>query len=185
MITTELRTENLVLVPASVAHVRAELAGGDEFGQLVGAEVPTSWPPGQYDEDAQRFFLDCLTEAGDGGTGWYGWYALRAADDEAPRTVVAAGGYFGPPTPDGVVEIGYSVCPEWRRRGYATELASALAAHAAGQPEVTLVIAHTMDDNPASVAVLERSDFVLVGPGVEPGTLRFEYTPAGRRRSRD
>ena len=39
--------------------------------------------------------------------------------------LVAAGGYFGPPA-GGSVEIGYSVIPEARERGYATELVEAL-----------------------------------------------------------
>ena len=103
----------------------------------------------------------------------------RCADAETPSaTVVAGGGYFGPPNADGVVELGYSVCPEWRGQGYATELASALAAHAARQPRVARVIAHTSAANPASVRVLERSRFVLAGVGLEPETLRFEYLPA-------
>lgn len=96
-------------------------------------------------------------------------------DAEAPPTVVAAGGYVGPPDEAGVVESGYSVCPEWRARGYATELTRALAAHAAAQPGVTRVIAHTTAANPGSVKVLERSGFVAAGAGAEPGTLRFEY----------
>jgi RimJ/RimL family protein N-acetyltransferase len=178
MIATPLRTARLTLLPASAAHVRAELASHDEFAGLVGAAVPASWPPGEYDEGAQRYFLDRLTEAGDGGVGWFGWYAVRAADALAPATVVAGGGYFGPPSDDGVVEIGYSVCDEWRGRGYATELAGALAAHAAAQPGVTRVIAHTTAANPASIAVLERCGFIHVGPGAEPGTMRFEQAPS-------
>lgn len=179
MIATELRTTHLRLVPARAEHLRAELAGGETFSELLRAQVPPSWPPGQYDEDAQRYFLGCLESAGQTGTGWYGWYAVRPADGLAPCTLVACGGYFGPPTGEGVVEIGYSVCPEWQRRGYATEIASALAAHACRSPGVTTVIAHTDIDNPGSVAVLERAGFVRVGVGPEPDTIRFEYDPMG------
>lgn len=172
---TAIRTPRLTLVPASAAHVEAELAGTGPFAALLGADVPGSWPPGEYDEPAQRFFLDRLTRAGTAGVGWYGWYAVRHADADVAATVVGAGGYFGPPTEAGVVELGYSVCPEWRGQGYATELTSALAGHAARQPGVTRVQAHTTAANPASVRVLERSKFVPAGPGAEPGTLRFEY----------
>ena len=175
MIATPLRTPHLTLIPASAAHVRAELEGAGAFGALLEAEVPASWPPGEYDEAAQRFFLECLTAAGEGGVGWYCWYAIRDGDADAPATVVAGGGYFGPPTDAGVVELGYSVCPEWRGRGYATELADALAAHAARQAGVTRVIAHTTAANPGSMLVLARSGFVSTGPGADPGMLRFEY----------
>jgi RimJ/RimL family protein N-acetyltransferase len=172
---TLLRTPRLTLVPATAAHVAAELASADAFAALLGVAVPASWPPGEYDAAAQRYFLDCLARAGEAGVGWYGWYAIRGADAEAPATVVAGGGYFGPPTDTGVVELGYSVCPEWRGRGYARELAGALAAHAARQPGVMRVIAHTTAANPTSIRVLEGSGFVRVG--AQLGTLCFAYVP--------
>lgn len=171
-----LRTPRLKLVAATASHVAAELTGCELFAAHLGAAVPASWPPGEYDEPAQRFFLDCLTRGGAAVVGWYGWYAVRPADDEAPATVVAGAGYFGPPNEDGLVELGYSVCPEWRGRGYATELAGALAAHAARQATVKTVIAHTTAANPASIRVLERSGFEPAGAGTEAGMLRFRFT---------
>jgi RimJ/RimL family protein N-acetyltransferase len=170
-----LRTPRLRLVPATAAHVRAELAEPPRLHALLDAEVPASWPPGEYDRGAQEFFLAQLEAGGDAVVGWYGWYAVRAADADGPAAVVGAGGYFGPPTADGVVEIGYSMTPEWRGRGYATELARALAARAAAFPGVRTVIAHTTDANAASVAVLARSGFVRVGAGAEPDSVRFVY----------
>jgi RimJ/RimL family protein N-acetyltransferase len=179
---TILHTPRLTLVPATAAHVRAELEGRHTFAALLGAAVPAGWPPGEYDAAAQRYFVDRLTAAGAAGVGWFGWYGVRRADAAAPATVVAAGGYFGPPTDAGVVELGYSVCAEWRGRGFAAELAGALAAHAARQPGVTKVIAHTTAANPASLRVLARSGFVPAGAGTEPGALRFEYVvPATER----
>lgn len=170
-----IRTARLTLIPSTAAHIEAELAGLDVFSRMLDVVVPASWPPGEYDEGAQRYFLDCLNQSGPAGIGWFGWYAVRPADGESPATVVAGGGYFGPPTAEGVVEIGYSVCPEWRARGYATELAAALAAHAAAQPGVTRVIAHTTATNAASVLVLERSGFRAIGENAERQAMCFEY----------
>ncbi|MES2523480.1 MAG: GNAT family N-acetyltransferase [Gemmatimonadota bacterium] len=174
-VATPIRTARLTLIPATSAHVEAELAGSAAFAALMGAVVPASWPPGEYDEGAQRYFLECLTAAGAAGDGWYGWYAVRTADAENPATIVAGGGYFGPPSAAGLVEIGYSVCPEWQRHGYAAELASALAAHAMRQPGVARVQAQTTAENVKSVRVLERSGFVSIGIGTEPGTVRFDF----------
>ncbi len=171
-----LRTAQLILMASSPGRVRAELTGRTAFSALLGAHVPDSWPPGEYDRDAQHFFQEQHAAMGDAGAGWFGWYAIRDATDDTPRTVVACGGYFGPPGDDGAVEIGYSVCPEWTGRGFATEIAQALAAHALQRPGVTLVQAHTSPDNPASIAVLERSGFANTGPGVQPDTLRFVRT---------
>lgn len=59
------------------------------------------------------------------------------------------------------MELGYSVCPEWRGRGYATEISRAIAAHALRQPEVTAVVARTDVQNQAAIAVLRRSGFLF------------------------
>ncbi len=171
-----LQTSRLLLVDTSPEHLRAELTGNAAFGTLLNAQVPASWPPGEYDRDAQRFFLEQHAALGDAAAGWFGWYAILPASDQTPRTVVACGGYFGPPGRDGVVEIGYSVCPEFTGRGFGSEIAQALADRALRLPGVSLVQAHTSPDNPASIAVLERSGFVQMGPGAQPDTIRFVRT---------
>lgn len=48
------------------------------------------------------------------------------------------------------------------------------------QPDVRRVAADTEWENPASVRVLEKTGFALVGPTGEPGGQRFEY-PRGDR----
>lgn len=174
--TLRLATPRLQLAAATAETVRAELEDVRRFAALLAAEVPASWPPGEYDASAQRFFLEQL-EANPAWSPWLGWYAVRPAEAARPATLIGAAGYFGPPSATGEVELGYSVCPEWRGRGYATELATALARHAAAQPGVARVLAHTTQDNPASIVVLERSGFTRAGPGREPGQLRFEYRP--------
>jgi RimJ/RimL family protein N-acetyltransferase len=142
-----------------------------DFSAMLDAEVPASWPPGEYDRGAQLYLLAEMQRAGITGDGWFVWYAIDT-DERQRRTVVAAAGFFGPPSPDGTVELGYSVCPDWRRLGFATSIASALATHAAAQPGVTRIVAQTSDDNPASVAVLERAGFVSE-PSPEPPPHRL------------
>jgi [ribosomal protein S5]-alanine N-acetyltransferase len=173
-----IKTERLTLIPSNAAHLRAELAGNDQFAALMNAVVPSSWPPGEYDRAAQEFFLARLSELGPEGVGWYGWYALWSAGAGFAETVIGGGGYFGPPSEAGVVEIGYSICPEWRSQGYATEMVKALAARASALPGVKRVIAHTSSDNVASVTVLTRSGFSCVGPGADPSLLQFVFAAA-------
>lgn len=171
-----MRTARLDIVAATVAHLRAELESRQRFAELLGAEVPASWPPGEYDRSAQEFFLDRLEQTGPAGVGWFGWYAIRRAEARARTTLVGGGGYFGPPGEDGTVEIGYSLVPEWTGHGYATELAGALVARAAAMPEVRRVIAHTDEKNAPSIRVLARCGFARMGAGKEPGSLRFEWS---------
>jgi RimJ/RimL family protein N-acetyltransferase len=71
-------------------------------------------------------------------------------------------------------EIGFSVIPEARGRGYATEIAQALVANAFDQPGVQVVNARTADSNVPSARVLLRCGFHRVGPGAEPGTVEYQ-----------
>ena len=168
-----IRTERLELVPATLAHVDADLRSREALGEILGAAVPASWPPGEYDRSAMEFFRTRLSASSD-AIGWYGWYAIHCSRPEEGRVVVGAGGYFGPPGADGVVEIGYSVAPEFRKLGFATELVRGLVQRALSVPGVVRLIAHTTTANPESIRVLEKCGFALVGPGHEVGTIQYE-----------
>lgn len=71
------------------------------------------------------------------------------------------------------MEVGYSVVPEARGRGVATEVVGALVAFAFSHPAVDRVVAHTSDENVASTKVLQRNGFDRVGAGVEPGSVAY------------
>jgi [ribosomal protein S5]-alanine N-acetyltransferase len=121
-----------------------------------------------------EFFRERLEQGGKEAEGWYSWYAIRNADEQSTGVLVGAAGYFGPPDASGTVEIGYSVLPEWQRRGYARAMIQALVKNAFAFDDVERVIAHTAEENHASIAVLLRCGFGAVGQGHEPGMLRFE-----------
>lgn len=167
-----LRTARLDLVAASLDHLNAELESPGALGRLLDARVAQGWPPGEYDRAAIDFFRHQLT-VDPGAVGWYAWYAVVRADAGREAVLVGAGGFFGRPSGDGVVEIGYSIVPGFRGRGLATELTAALMEFALDTPGVARIIAHTTPDNAASIKVLERCGFDPAGAGEEPGTLRF------------
>jgi ribosomal-protein-alanine N-acetyltransferase len=169
-----LRTARLDLVVTTAQHLRVELETPERLGELLGAEVPAGWPPGLYDRDAMEFFLEQAMKGGEAATGWYGWYAIRRATDADAAVLVASAGYLGPPSQNGTVEIGYSVAPEARRQGYATEIVDALVARALGMPGVQRVVAEAHDSNEGSVKALLRCGFLCVGQGREEGHSRFE-----------
>lgn len=175
-----LQTPHLRLVPASADHIQAELEGPDAFTSLLGAAVPESWPPGDYDESAQRYALRRLRAGGDACVGWFGWYVVRPGDGVISDMVVAIAGFYGMPSVEGVIEIAYSVCPEWRGQGYATEAVRALTEHAFAQPGVKRILAHAYADNPQSVRVLEHCGYTRLGPGTAPGVIRYACSAAER-----
>ena len=74
----------------------------------------------------------------------------------------------------GIVEIGYWVLPDARRRGIATRIARLLADHAFALG-VERVAAYVNVDNPASERVLERAGYT------REGVVRSMPKPDGRR----
>jgi ribosomal-protein-alanine N-acetyltransferase len=169
-----MRTARLDLVAATLKHLDAELESPQRLKEVLGAEVLSTWPPGEYDRYAISYFHDRLSEAGEGAAVWYVWYAIRRATFGDPAILVACGGYFGPPSADGTVEIGYSVVPEWRRHGFATEMVLALTERAFDVLTVRRILAETAVDNAASIGVLTRCGFRRMGTGREPYFDRFQ-----------
>ena len=88
------------------------------------------------------------------------WIARAAVVD---GQVVGAGGFHGPPDDEGRVEVGYSVDPAYRRRGFACEMLAHLIRRAEGDPRVRVVRASIRPDNVASLATIAPFGFVKVG----------------------
>ena len=164
-------TRRLTLIATTVALARAELHDRAAFADLLGAVVPEAWPP-ESAADALPLFLGWL-EAAPEQAGWFGWYALCRDISASGQVLVGGGGFLGPPQ-DGVVQMGYSVLPEFQRRGYATEMVRGLASWAFVQSGVTAIAAETEWANPASVRVLERAGFLPAGAASDPAGMRFE-----------
>lgn len=169
-----IHTPRLKLVASSIEHLLCELNSPEKLGGLLDAEVPSSWPPGFYDRDAMQFFLENAQNGGDAIAGWNGWYAMRHAAESTRPRLVASAGYFGPPSTEGIVEIGYSVVPEERAQGFATEMVQALVKRALEDSRVKQLVAEAADTNVGSIKVLARCAFVKIGPGRDEGHSRYE-----------
>ncbi len=128
-----------------VAVVPVEIdSDGQRVTEMLRVRFPTEWRPGpkaQPDRDA-----------------WDGTII-----DRAELLAVGTMGFKAPPDETGTVELGYSVNASYQGRGYATEMAQALVAWALRQPTVRRVTAECLEDNPASIRVLEKSGFVQSG----------------------
>jgi len=167
-------TPRLDLIPSNLPLARAELWDRATFAALLNADIPADWPPESL-APALPLYLEWMTANPD-AVGWHAWYALCREPPSARPILVGSVGFRGSPR-YGLVEIGYSVLPEYQRRGYATEMVAALVRWALTHPEVSRVVAEAIPANLASVRVLARSGFVPVGPGDEPGCVRFAYVP--------
>jgi len=172
--TKALITPRLTLIPATAALVQAEIGPQDLFSQALGAKVPENWPP-ELLVDVLPFFLEQL-KRDPALVGWLSWYWVlrRTAPEDA--LLIGSGGFKGKPQPDGAIEIGYSILPQYQGRGYATEAVAGLLAWAFSYSEVPRAIAETSPENRASIRVLAKLGFNYAGQGSEVGTVRFELT---------
>ncbi len=120
-------TERLEIVPASPGLVRDALDGPRAPGASLRASVPPTWPPDYLDAPSLRLTLERLAD-GAGQAGW--WLHFVVLKGGGGGTLIGSGGYKGPPSADGTVEVGYSIVVDHRRRGYASEAVHGLLARA-------------------------------------------------------
>jgi RimJ/RimL family protein N-acetyltransferase len=107
--------------------------------------------------------------------------------DPDRRLTVGRAGFHGPPDGDGMVEVGYSIDPQFRRQGYARAALRALLARAEADPAVRTFRATIAPDNVASRDLVLAHGLVEVGEQVdeEDGLeivyeLPVESSPDGR-----
>ncbi len=156
--TDPIATERLELVWLSPELIAAILDGqGDELPFTA----PDDWP----DDHDRRFLAFRLRQTGDdpGRAPWL----VRAIVLPESREMVGHIGFHGPPginarrEPE-AVEVGYTVFPEHRRQGYATEAVRALLAWAREQG-VDRFIASVAPANEPSLRLVRRLGFAEVG----------------------
>lgn len=169
-----INTDRFKLICATPELLKLELSDPKRFAKAIESKIPPGWPPGEYDADASRYFVEQMSKHGERVSGWLIYYVVTAAEPATPRELVAAIGYFGPPDPHGVVEIGFSVVPTWRGRGVATEGVRALIDRALRHSKVRQIVARTKPENAPSISVLKKSGFREI-KSAEKNLLRFEY----------
>lgn len=93
---------------------------------------------------------------------WIPGFGMHLIVRLADGLVVGDVGFHAPPDERGALEIGYGLAASARGRGYASRAVRLLCARALAHPAVSTIIAETTDDNPASIAVLERCAFLPI-----------------------
>jgi len=167
-----LETLRLRLIPGDAALLRAEIENPEEFSMKLAAKVPQNWPP-ETMRPVHLHFLQQL-EQNPQIIGWLTWYWLLKRPPPGPAFLIGCGGFKGPPRQDGRVEIGYSVLPQYRNRGYASEAVVALIDWAFFHPQVIRIVAETECENIPSIRVLEKLNFVTLEEASSSRIFLFE-----------
>jgi ribosomal-protein-alanine N-acetyltransferase len=160
-----IETERLILVPFSLQMVEAALDRDAETWRTLSIRPHDEWPG----EDIAEV-LPLLARALEKDPNRAEWGRLVV--HTASRMIIGDIGFHEPPDDNGMVEMGYSIVPSHRKRGYATEAGRAIIAWAFSRPEVKRVIANCLQDNHASIRVLEKLGMKRLG--MEDGMLKWE-----------
>lgn len=137
----------------------------ESLARALGAGVPDAWPVEHYDDDVRNWCLKAL-EA-DPSTPWL----LRYVILRETNTLIGTCGAFEPDEKS--VMLGYSILPDYRRRGYATEATRALIDFAFADDGVERVLAETYPELTPSIGVLEKCGFTFVGDGDGERVIRY------------
>jgi [ribosomal protein S5]-alanine N-acetyltransferase len=123
-----IQTVQLDLVSLGPEFLRASLEGRlDEAERLLGAALPPDWPGDRARTVRMRLDELMVNPAAQP------WLLRTIVLREPERRLIGHIGFHEPPGPDGKAEVGYSVWPDYRRRGYALEAVEALFAWASSR----------------------------------------------------
>ena len=161
---TAIRTRRLELVWMSPAFLEALLESArDDAARVLGAELPGDWPDA-HDAGFLRLRLDQVRREPERAP----WLPRALVLRESAPAMIGHAGFHGPPGVNGLgregaVEVGYTVFPTFRGRGFAAEAVSALLEWAENEHGVDHFIASVGPDNAPSLAIVRNLGFAQTG----------------------
>jgi RimJ/RimL family protein N-acetyltransferase len=157
-------TARLELVPMSLEFMEALRARDlDAAEQAIGATV-SAWMAEEL-EDFVQYRLSQL--AADPTIGQWLGRAMVLTDNAGRRHAIGSIGFHGPPEALGRLEVGYSVQPEYRRRGYAMESVRAIFDWAATRHGIKRFVASISPTNEASLRLTAQLGFREIGSHID------------------
>ncbi|MEV4705137.1 GNAT family protein [Actinoplanes sp. NPDC049316] len=144
----------ITFVPLPLPALRALIAGDLPAASAAAGHPLSEWMLGE------RWLWEIRVRDIEANPAAEEWIARAAVVD---GQVIGAGGFHGPPDDEGVVEVGYSVDPAYRRKGFARAMLAELIRRAEGDPRVRRVRASIRPDNAASLATIAPFGFEKVG----------------------
>jgi RimJ/RimL family protein N-acetyltransferase len=163
-----IHSPRLELIALSPDFLRASLGGDLETAsRLVNLSVPRDWLDAKWLMDIRlpKLLSDPALEP----------WLLRAIGLRKTRTMVGFIGfhsrpgaeYLKPYAPDGV-EFGYTIFPDYRKNGYASEAAQALMEWAAREHGVKRFVVSISPTNEPSLRLARKFGFRKVGSVTDP-----------------
>ncbi len=152
----ELETKRLIVTALTLERLHAAIGDRDLLGRLLEADIPDDWPNSEFGGFLPVLAQQILEEPALGE-----WMGLIIRKHE--RVLVGDVGFKGLPDAEGAVEIGYSIVPAYQGNGYASEATQAMVNWAFGHESVRRVTANCLNDNRASIRVLQTVGMTQIG----------------------
>jgi RimJ/RimL family protein N-acetyltransferase len=159
-----LKTPNLTLVPQPPQHLLALGQGEDDYRTISGVRVAGGVR--EFLLAASPDFFAKLHQFSEPDPWRFGFAVVHTAQN----LVIGLCGFTGTHRSDGIVEIAYSIAPDYQGKGYAMEVAQALVEFASRDARVRTIRAHTLPEKNASTRILEKCGFQKAGETIDPET---------------
>jgi RimJ/RimL family protein N-acetyltransferase len=153
-----IRSDRLELVSMSPNFLDALLNGRRTE---TGLEIPEDWPDAH-----DRRFLELRLRQLRQSPELQPWLVYAVVLPE--RRMIGHAGFHGPPGINALeaadaVEVGYTIFPTFRRRGYASEAARALIEWASVSDGIRRFLASVAPENAPSLALVRKLGFTQIG----------------------
>lgn len=155
---------NVKLFAHTPDHLRALMEGGNAYELAFEVSVVDGVKEFLAGPEVSEAFLARLRGAPSIDPWRDGFGIVHLAENR----LIGLCSFNGPPEAEGSVEISYGIAPGYAGRGYATEAARLLIAHAFSNAQVRTVQAHTLPERNASTRILQKCGFKHCGELVDP-----------------
>ena len=160
-------TKRLRLIPMSVTFLAASLAGNHRAArEAIGLALPEEW-------FVEQLLMDIRLAQLQQEPALQPWL-LRAIVLNEEATMIGHIGFHSAPAPDYLqpyaplgIEFGYTIYPEHRQQGYASEACAGLMDWATAVHDITQFILTIAPDNIPSQRIAQRFGFVKVGEHID------------------
>lgn len=147
---TEIETKRLKLLACPLELAALIAGGGKGIYKKYGLQKAPNWPLNDTTEILPEYVVSLQSDPA--LLGWGIWLVIL----KESSVIIGDIGFLSKPDSKGRTELGYSIAPTYRNKGYATEAAGSLLAWAFLKDDVKKVKARCKPDNAASIKVLER-----------------------------
>ena len=156
-----LESKRIKLIACDEPLIRTILEGDEQLSRTLHVAVPEQWT--EFGTEMFSYTLNMIG-TNPANTTWSAYLPV----EKHLNVLLGTCGYKGAPDDRGAVEIGYEIARDYRNRGYATEVTQLLVDNAFSSADVNQVVAHTLPEENASVAVLRKCGFQFAGEVIDP-----------------